>query len=58
MSQKGFVPHLNGCGEHIAVANMIIYRAITTHETLFMLALDMPDSFGSVSHIQLKNNLS
>jgi hypothetical protein len=58
ISQKGFVPRVNGCGEHIAVANMAINRAMTTHQTLFMLALDMRDAFGSVSHVQLRNNLS
>jgi hypothetical protein len=31
---------------------------MTTQETLFTLALDMPDAFGSVSHVQLKNNIS
>jgi hypothetical protein len=58
LSQKGFVPRVNGCGEHIAVANMAINRAVTTRKVLYMLALDMRDAFGSVSHVQLRNNLS
>jgi hypothetical protein len=51
LSQKGFVPRVNGCGEHIAVANMVINRAMTTRKVLYMLALDMLDAFGSVSHV-------
>jgi hypothetical protein len=58
LSQKGFVPRVNGCGEHIAGANMSINRAMTTRKVLYMLALDMRDAFGSVSHVQLGNNLS
>jgi hypothetical protein len=58
MSQKGFIPRINGCGEHISLANMAINRAMTEHRILYILALDMRDAFGSVSHMQLKNNLS
>jgi hypothetical protein len=57
MAQKGFIPRINGCGEHIAVANMAINRAMTTGKILYMMALDMKDAFGSVSHKQLENNL-
>jgi hypothetical protein len=57
MAQKGFVPRINGCGEHVAMANMAINRAMTTGNILYMMALDMKDSFGSVSHKQLNNNL-
>jgi hypothetical protein len=57
MSQKGFVPRVNGCGEHISLANMAINRAMTERRTLYILALDMRDAFGSVSHSQLPNNL-
>jgi hypothetical protein len=58
MSQKGFVPRVNGCGEHIFLANMAINRAMTEHRTLYILALDMRDAFESVSHSQLRNNLN
>jgi hypothetical protein len=58
MSQKGFIPRINGCGEHISLANMAINRAMTEHRILYILALHMCDAFGSVSHMQLKNNLS
>jgi hypothetical protein len=58
LSQKGFVPNVNGCGEHIAVANMAINRVMTTRKVLYMLALDMRDALGSVSHVRLRNNLS
>jgi hypothetical protein len=54
MSQKGFIPRINGCGEHISLANMAINRAITERRILYILALDMRDAFGSVSHMQLK----
>jgi hypothetical protein len=57
MAQKGFVPRINGCGEHVAMANMAINRAMTTGNILYMMALDMKDAFGSVSHKQLNNNL-
>jgi hypothetical protein len=52
ISQIGFVPRVNGCSEHIAVANMAINSSMTTHQTLFILALDMCDAFGSISHVQ------
>jgi hypothetical protein len=58
LSQKGFVPRVNGCGEHIAIANKAINRAMTTPKVLYMMVLDMCDAFGSVSHVQLGNNLS
>jgi hypothetical protein len=58
MSQQGFIPPINGYGEHISLANMPIIRALTEHRILYFLALDMRDAFGSVSHMQLKNNLS
>jgi hypothetical protein len=57
MAQKGFVPRINGCGEHVAIANMAINRAMTSGNILYMMALDMKDAFGSVSHKQLNNNL-
>jgi hypothetical protein len=48
-SQKGFIPNVNWCGEH---------RAMTERRPLYMLALDMRDVFGPVSHVQLRNNLT
>jgi hypothetical protein len=57
MAQKGFVPQINGCGEHVAIVNMAINRAMTTGNILYMMALDMKDAFGSVLHMQLRNNL-
>jgi hypothetical protein len=51
LSQKGFVPKVNGCGEHIAVANMAINRAMTARKVVYMLALNIRDAFGSVSHV-------
>jgi hypothetical protein len=41
----------------VAMANMAINRAMTTGNILYMMALDMKDAFGSVSHKQLNNNL-
>jgi hypothetical protein len=55
--KKGLVPRVNGCGEHIATENIAINRAIMLKRTMYILALDMRDSFGSVSHKQLENNL-
>jgi hypothetical protein len=37
---------------------MAINRAMTERRILYILALDRRDAFGSVSHMQLKNNLS
>jgi hypothetical protein len=51
ISQKGFVPRVNGCGEYIAVSNMAINRAMTTRKVVFILAYDMHDAFGSFSHV-------
>jgi energy-converting hydrogenase Eha subunit C len=56
MAQKGFVTRINGCGEQIAIANMAINPAMTSRNILYMMALDMRDEFGSVSHKQLENN--
>jgi hypothetical protein len=58
MNQKGFIPRINGCGGHISLANMAINRAIAEPRILYICALDMRDAFGSVSHMQLTNNLS
>jgi hypothetical protein len=57
MAQKGFVPRINGCGEHVAIANMAINRAMSTGNILYIMELDMKDAFGSVSHKHLGNNL-
>jgi hypothetical protein len=35
MSQKGFIPPINGCGKHISLANMAINRAMTEHNPLY-----------------------
>jgi hypothetical protein len=39
LSQKYFVPRVNGCGKHLGVANMLINRAMTTHNIFYVLAL-------------------
>jgi hypothetical protein len=57
ISQKCFVPRVNRCGDHIAASTIAINGAIMLRRTLYMLALDMRDAFGSVSHKQLENNL-
>jgi hypothetical protein len=57
MTQKRLVPRINECGEHVAIANMSIYRGMTTGKILYLMALDMKDAFGSISHMQLRNNL-
>jgi hypothetical protein len=57
MAQKVLVPRIKGCGEHIAVANIAINRTIITEKILYMMALDMKNAFGSVSHKQFENNL-
>jgi hypothetical protein len=57
LSQKGFIPRVNSCGEHSAIENISPNRAIKAHKMLDIFALDMRDYFGSVSNIQLRNNL-
>jgi hypothetical protein len=54
MSQKKFVPKVNGCGEHIVVANMAIKWALSIKKGLYIRALNIRNSFGSVSHVQLE----
>jgi hypothetical protein len=44
--------------KHIAVANMSNNRAMDTHKILYILALDILEPFGSVSHVQFGNNQS
>jgi hypothetical protein len=58
LSQKRFCSKGQWGGEHIAIANMAINRAITTRKVLDILALNMSDAFGSASPVQLRNNLS
>jgi hypothetical protein len=41
LSQKGFVPRVNECGEHIAMENMTINRGMTTHKILNVQTLEM-----------------
>jgi hypothetical protein len=55
--QKVFVPRINGCGEHIDIANIVINTAMTTKKVLSMLARDMKDDYGFASQNQLDNNL-
>jgi hypothetical protein len=58
MSQKGFIPRVDFLSEHISLANMTINRAMTERKTLYILTLDMPDSFCSVFQPQLYSNIS
>jgi hypothetical protein len=41
MSKERFIPRINVCDEHIAVANMAVNRAMPSKKTLYMLVLDM-----------------
>jgi hypothetical protein len=56
-SQKGFIPRLSGCTQHITVATMAINQALMRTENLFILDIDLKDAFGSVSHKLLEHNL-
>jgi retron-type reverse transcriptase len=56
-SQKGFIPRLSGCVQHLTVATMAINQALMRKENLFILAIDLKDAFGSVSHKLLEHNL-
>jgi hypothetical protein len=55
--QKGFVPRISGCGQHTYMANMAINRALSKRRELYIIAIDMKDAFGSVSHRLLEHNL-
>jgi hypothetical protein len=55
-AQKGFVPGVSGCTEHIAQANMAMNIANSNRRGLYILAIDLKDAFGSVSHKLLENN--
>jgi hypothetical protein len=56
LPQKGFVPGVNGCGEHIELANMTVNRAITLRTILLMLTFVMRNPFGSASHLHFRND--
>jgi hypothetical protein len=49
---------VNRCVKYITIANIAINPTMTTHKVLYMLALNMRDAFGPVSHVRLRNNLS
>ena len=49
-SQKGFIRGVNGCFEHSAIINELIYDAQRNRKDIFVMALDLKDAFGSVSH--------
>jgi hypothetical protein len=57
LQQKGFVPRISGCVQHTYMANMVINRAMTEMRNLYIVAIDMKDAFGSVSHRLLEHNL-
>jgi hypothetical protein len=57
IAQKAFVPGVSGCTEHIAQANMAMNIANSNQRGLYILAIDLKDAFGSVSHKLLENNL-
>jgi hypothetical protein len=50
MVQKEFFPRVNGRSEHIIGANIKINKIMTTKKTLKMLAIDMENTFRSVTH--------
>jgi hypothetical protein len=56
-NQKGFVPGIDGCGEHIAIANELINNAVRKDESIYVLALDLRDAFGSIPHELIRKNL-
>jgi hypothetical protein len=54
MAQKDFFPRINGRGEHVSFANMVINREMTTGNVLYMMALDMKNAFGQCHIINQK----
>jgi hypothetical protein len=57
LNQKAFIPGIAGCAEHAGKANSIITNANRNGRTLFMVALDLKDAFGSIPHQIIKKNM-
>jgi hypothetical protein len=57
LNQKGFIPGIAGCAEHAAKANSIILNAARNNRTLFIVALDLKDAFGSIPHQVIRQNM-
>jgi hypothetical protein len=57
LNQKGFVPGISGCAEHAARANSVIHHANLHHRSIFIVALDLKDAFGSIPHQLIKRNM-
>jgi hypothetical protein len=56
--QKGFIPKRAGCLEHTAETNVIINDAVRKKTPLYILSLDLRDTFGSVPHELIGKNLN
>jgi hypothetical protein len=48
-SQKGFVPRISGCSQHITQASIAINLAKIRKNDIYILAIDLRDAFGSCS---------
>jgi hypothetical protein len=57
LNQKGFIPGISGCAEHAARANSIIHDATVKGRSIFVVALDLRDAFGSIPHQLIKRNM-
>jgi retron-type reverse transcriptase len=58
IEQKGFVPGRAGCVKHTAVTNAIINDIVERKKQLYIISLDIRDSFGSISHDLILENLT
>jgi hypothetical protein len=56
-SQKGFIKGINGCLEHSATANELFYDARRNQRSIYMMAIDLSDAFGSVPHQMISANM-
>jgi hypothetical protein len=57
LNQKGFIPGISGCAEHAARANSIIHDAMIKERSIFVVALDLRDAFGSIPHQLIRRNM-
>jgi hypothetical protein len=58
IEQKGFVPGRAGCVEHTAVVNAIINDAVEKKKQLYILSLDLRDTFESIPYDLILENLT
>jgi hypothetical protein len=55
--QKGFIKDVEGCSEHISIFSLLSAYAITNKKPIYIASIDCKDTFRSVTHDILKQQL-